>query len=827
MIWPLFSFAVGLASFSTIALSLLLTRVLSVTMYYHFAFMVISIAMLGLSISGVSIYLLPRFFRDRRAPLLAAGFMLLFALLSLWMLKSAIDNPISLTRWRENLGRLGSLYLSSALTMLSSGFAISLAIGSAKERIGQVYAFDLVGAALGCVFVIPTVSAFGGPGALIAASGTGALSAALFALSAGDLAPRPVRLGMGGLGVAAAVVLFALAAGETDAQRFGAARNPDKFLGRRPVLFEKWNSFSQITVAPAGMEDHRWIFIDADAATRLWSGSIAKNGYSAPRRFGEVRVASLVYALRHDRTALIIGPGGGTDVISALHHGVPKVVGVEVNPIIVNDIVKGQYAAYAGDLYRDPRVTVVVDEGRSYIRRSGELYGSIQATLVDTWAASSSGAFTLSENNIYTVEAFSEFLDRLAPGGIIAVTRWYDARQPKEFLRLMAVARQALRRRGVPPAEIHRHFIMATDLERRGTLLLNRDPFTATEVQTLADKATEGKLRLLFAPHRPTGPQAGSADKLVAHEDAFLASFLRTPDAAGFLARLPYDASAVTDDRPFFFYNLRPADLLSIVTRLTSIEINNLGVAILLALLLASIVLTALLVVLPLIIFERKALRNESVRKLRVLGFFLSLGLGFILVEIGFMQTFVLFLGHPIYALSVVLASLLGASGFGSALSGRSTARFGLAGHVRLAVLTLAAILLVYAFALTPLFHLLLGAPLPVRIAISVVLVFVPGLLMGTLLPSGVRIANQLGAGTVSWAWGLNGAASVVGSILAMALAMNVGFTLALLVGVGVYALGMLLFPAEVTERAGASTPASPGAAPGVAGPLGVTNPGL
>ncbi|HEY0709283.1 MAG TPA: hypothetical protein VGG33_20905, partial [Polyangia bacterium] len=626
----------------------------------------------------------------------------------------------------------------------------------------------------------------------------GALSAALFAWSAGDQANGKARAGVGIVGVVIAIGLFVLAAGEDQAQRFGAARNPDKFLGRRPVEFEKWNSFSQITVAPAGASDHKWIFIDADAATRIWSGDIAKDNYVAPRRIGEVRVASLVYAIRHDRTALIIGPGGGTDVISALHHGVPKVVGVEVNPIIVNDVVKGRYAGFTGDLYRNPKVHVVVDEGRSFIRRSGETYGSIQATLVDTWAASSSGAFTLSENNIYTVEAFEEFLGRLAEGGVISVTRWYDASQPKEYLRLLAVAREALEKRGVAPTEVHRHFVLAVDNERRGTLLLGRDPLTPADVQTLADKAQEGSLRLLFAPHRPTGPQ-GTADgaALVAHEDAFLTSFLRAPSAQDFLARLPYDAGPVTDDRPFFFYNLRPADLLSLVGRLTSIEINNLGVAILLALLLASIVLTALLVLLPLIIFERHALREERGRKLRVLGFFLCLGLGFILVEIGFMQTFVLFLGHPIYSLAVVLASLLAASGFGSALSGRGVARFGLRGNVRVAIGALAAVLVVYAFALKPFFHALLGAPLFVRIILSVILVFIPGLLMGALLPSGVRAANQLGAGTVSWAWGLNGAASVVGSILAMALSMNVGFTLALLVGIAVYGLGLVAFPSE------------------------------
>jgi predicted membrane-bound spermidine synthase len=421
MRWRLFSFGVALASFSTIALELTLTRIFSVTMYYHFAFMVVSIAMLGLSVSGVAIYLLPRLFQDRRAPMLGAIFMLLFAGLSLLALRTALANPISLTEWRENLGSLAALYGTAGLTLLAAGFAISLAIAGARERIGQIYAFDLIGAALGCVAVVPAISSLGGPGAVIACGAVAALSALLFALSTpGRGGPRSVHLGLAGLAVAAVVALALLAATEQSHQRFGAARNPGKFLGNRPVLFEKWNAFSHITVAPAGAEDHRWIFIDADAATRIWSGQIKNDGYRAPSRYGEVRVAALVYALRHDSTALIIGPGGGADVISALSHRVPRVVGVEVNPIIVNDVAKGAFAEYAGHLYRDPRVEVVVDEGRSYIRRSRQAYGSIQATLVDTWAASSSGAFTLSENNIYTVEAFHEFLSHLVPGGIVA-----------------------------------------------------------------------------------------------------------------------------------------------------------------------------------------------------------------------------------------------------------------------------------------------------------------------------------------------------------------------------------------------------------------------
>lgn len=797
MRWRLFSFAVALASFSTIGLELELTRIFSVTMYYHFAYMVISIAMLGLSVSGVSIYLFPRLFPERRAPVIAAVFMLLFAGTCLWALKAALESPISLHNWQANLGKLTSLYATAGLTLLSSGFAISLAIATARERIGQVYAFDLVGAALGCVFVIPALSTFGGPGAIVLNAAVAACSALLFALSAGDTAPRSARFGVAAVAGSLAVVLLFAATGEEKQKRFGAARNPDKFLGGRSVEFEKWNSFSQITVAQ-GMADYKWIFIDADAATRIWSAGAAKNNWAQTRRFGEIRTAALVYAVRHDRPALIIGPGGGTDVISALMNGVPKVVGVEVNPIIVNDIMKGKYGEYSGHLYRDPRVHVVVDEGRSFIRRSGEAYGSIQATLVDTWASSSSGAFTLSENNIYTAEAFEEFLGHLAPGGIVCVTRWYDAGRPKEFLRLLALGREALERRGVAPADVYKHFFLATDRERRGTLLLNRDPFTAADVQALADRAATDRLQILYAPSKPAGALAApDAGRNTVEEDAFLAGFIRAPSASDFLAKLNYDATATTDDKPFFFYNLFKAEFFSLLGRFRSLEINNLGVAILLLLLVISSALTMLFVVLPLLVFERKSLASDRRAKLRVVGYFLALGGGFILVEMGFMQTFVLFLGHPIYALAVILASLLGASGTGSAISAWGTRRFGLAGYVRRAVALLAVVLVLYALLLTPLFHLLLGLPLPVRIAIAALLVAVPGLLMGALLPSGVRVANSFGPGTVSWGWGLNGAASVVGSIAAMALSMNFGFRMALLVGIAVYVAGTALLPAE------------------------------
>jgi hypothetical protein len=675
--------------------------------------------------------------------------------------------------------------VAAALPFLMSAFALTIAISSAGEAIGKIYAFDLCGAAAGCLFVIPVIGALGGPGAILVAAAVGALGAAAFALSAPTT--TRARLPLAGIGAAAAIALIVLGATESGAHRFAIAINSEKFLAqyaKRGVQFEAWNSFSQITVTDSGTKDSKWIFIDADAATRIWSRRVVESDMDAPAKLPEVRVAALVYALRHDGPALIIGPGGGTDVISALRAGVPRVVGVEVNPLIADAVMRDAFADWNGDLYRDPRVHVVVDEGRSFIRRSGERYSSIQATLVDTWAASSSGAFTLSENNLYTVEAFEEFVDHLQDDGCLAVTRWYDKGDPAQFMRLVALGRAALERRGVKEAWRHVILVATREARARATLILSRAPFTDADLAVIEERVPADDLRLLFP---------GAA------EDPGLGGFLRAESASAYLDKLPYDATPTTDDRPFFFYSVRSGDLPGLLSRIDKLEINNLGLAILLLLLIVSTALTLIFVVLPLVLFRRDALREHRAAKLRLLGYFLCLGLGFILVELGFMQRFVLFLGHPIYALAVVLATLLAASGTGSAFSSRLDRRFGARGLARRGIVALAVLMTIYALGLGPLFHALLGLPLLARIALAAVLVALPGLLMGALLPSGIRVANSLGSEVVPWAWGLNGATSVVGSILAIIISMNYGFTVTLFVGVAAYLLGLAALPASRT----------------------------
>lgn len=779
----IFSLAVATASMATVALELVLTRIYSVTMYYHFAFLAISVALLGLAAAGTTISLLPRVFTPARTAPLACLFMLGFAAGAVWSLAAAIGHPISLKDWTANVSGLVHIYVAAAAPLLCSGFAISLAIANAGKDIGRIYMFDLVGAGVGCVLLVPVVGALGAPGAALAVAALGALAALLFALAGRAEWPR----WRAGVGVAAALALALLALGLTEggARRLGMVRNPAKFLGNRQVLFEKWNSFSQITVAPAGDPDHRWIFIDGDAATRMWSAPVVKDP-EPPRRIPEVRVAALVYALRPAGPAAIIGPGGGTDVLSALRAGVPRVFGVEINPIIVDDVMGGAFAAWSGHLYDDPRVHVVVDEGRSYLRRSAHRFSSIQATLVDTWAASSSGAFTLSENNLYTVEAFAEFFDALAPGGVLSMTRWYDPRSPAEFVRLLAIARRALEERGIRGAEAGRHFLIAADNELRATMMVSTSPFSDADLATFSAAAERDSVRVLYAPGLATSPATGA--------DPLLARLTAGPSLDDVLAGLPYDASPTTDNRPFFFYHLRLGDLGSAFHRNAVGQLNNVGVILLVLMLGLSLVATLAFVIAPLVAFRRRELAGDGVAKLRLVAAFACLGLGFILVELGFMQQFVLFLGHPVYALAVVLSTLLISSGLGAGASERLTARLGARAQGKL-TLALAAMLAVYGLALSPLFGALIGLSLPLRIALAVLLVAQPGFLMGTFVPASVRAANALGPGMVAWGWGVNGATSVVGSVAAVMLSMNAGFTAALLVGVAIYLCAGALLP--------------------------------
>ena len=391
---------VFLVSSSALMLELILTRIFSVKLYYHYAFMVISLALLGSGASGVYIYLFPEFFRRERLQKHLYFFSLGFAASIPVVLWLVLQLDFQLVLEPSMILRVVLLYSVPAVPFFLGGMCLSLAMTHFSQDVSRVYFFDLTGAGFGCLLVIPLLTWLGGPSAMLSLSCVAALACYFFAL----LLPGKARW--------SPVVLLLLVASTLVYETHDPFLTIKHVKGRNegPALLTKWNSFSRITVVQVNHDpQNTWIIMDGDAGTQMPNFQ----GDLRPWQYLRNTISSLAYYLKPDAETLIIGPGGGIDVLTALVFGSTRVTGVEINPITVNDVMRGAFRNFTGGLYDLPQVHAVVDEGRSFIRKEKKQYDIIQATLVDTWAATAAGAFVLTENNLYTVEAFKDYLSKL------------------------------------------------------------------------------------------------------------------------------------------------------------------------------------------------------------------------------------------------------------------------------------------------------------------------------------------------------------------------------------------------------------------------------
>src|SRR6266496_1373831 len=450
---------IALVSLAVLLLQLTLTRLFSATMYYHFAFLAIALALFGSGAGGVLVYALARRLQGvatSRALLTAA---LVFAVTVVVALLVILRNPFSpVDPPAVTLRRLTLVYGTTALPFLFAGTAISLAVARFARWMSRLYVFDLGGAAAGCLLVIPFLDRLGAVDTVLLSAVLAWAAALVFAGERDSRVPGGsgrrgtwAVVGLVGLGV---VGLFAF---NRWTERF-AIRQAKGLDEARHVLFEKWNSFSRVTVWGSLADSMVLIMIDADAGTLLLRDPRALD----PGAWLTGRVEALAYHLRPGGRALVIGSGGGADVVMARTLGVREVTAVEVNPIIAEDVVSREpFRSWSGAVFEQPGVRLVVDEARSFLRSSRERYDVIQATMVDTWAATAAGAFALTENNLYTVEAFQDYLARLAPGGMLSMTRWHQ-NPPDQLLRLVALGRAALQAAGI--GEATDHFILVRGL---------------------------------------------------------------------------------------------------------------------------------------------------------------------------------------------------------------------------------------------------------------------------------------------------------------------------------------------------------------------------
>lgn len=759
---------VFLVTMSVLMLQLGLTRLFSATMYYHFAFLVISLALLGSGASGVFVYLFQRRLPPDRTGLWLSRSALLFAFATLFALYVVLSHPLTLEPGPENYYRLAKIYGATTLPFFFAGCVVTLAITRLAEDISRLYVFDLAGAAVGCLLLIPVLNQIGAINTIFFIAAAAGFAAALFSFAEGSSRAQ-VATSLASFAALAALLVYGVSTNWIDVQ-------VSKGVAENRLLFAKWNSFSRITVE-GDLDRAVEIKIDSDAATTIARDADDLSLHQGQREY----IPALAYNLKPDANVLIIGPGGGYDVVTALVYGARAITAVEVNPIIARDVMSSEpFKSYSGDVYGQPGVNLVVDEGRSFIRRSADRYDVIQATVVDTWAATSAGAFALTENNLYTVEAFEDYATHLTDDGILTITRWYFE-PPDQLLRLLSLTRAMMAELGIENAP--RHVMLIRDA-RRGfaispaTFLFKRSEFTDDEVRLVEGIVREMGFDILYTP--------------LTRPDNVFTRMMEADDPAEVWSSFETNVAPTRDNNPFFFNSIRWSHLPRALEGVGEWQKTNLGTFVLFVLLVITSALVVLFILGPLLLVRRRDLATGGRNKIPYLLYFGCLGAGFIIVEVAMIQKFILFLGHPVYALAVVLFSLLLFSATGSYLTGRFDPDR-LPATIAKLLVAVVAFVVVYIFALSPIFYGLVHLPLAARIAIAVVLLAPLGVVMGMPMPSGIRLMSRRAPELIPWAWGVNGATSVMGSVVALVIAMLAGFNEALLVGSALYLLAIFL----------------------------------
>ena len=738
---------------AALLLELSLTRIFSVVFYYHFAFLAISIALFGLGAGGVFSYVVAGW----EAPL----FTKLGRLSAVTSLLVIITLAVVLAETKDPSGwDLALVYFAAALPFFLAGTIVSLAISETIERVHRVYFFDLLGAAGGCLLLIPLLNLpQGGLSTVIAAGILFAVAAAVWHSMDGSVLGRASS-------VALALALVAFLTFNTRYHVLAIRYAKNQKIEHES--FERWNSFSRIAIAPERGSGTPTIFIDADASTAIANFDF-DHLTTRDRHDLLEQGPALPYAVRPGARALIIGPGGGWDVARAIASGSHDITGVEINPIIATTIMRERYPNLSRGLYLRPDVHIFIEDGRSFVRRSTDKFQVIQATLVDTWASTAAGAFALSENNLYTTDAFRDYLLHLTDDGVVAFTRWgFDP--PRESLRLISLAVEALSQIG--EGDAWKHVIVGREGSVEGwgardTVLISRKPFREGDLERAKTMMAAAGMQAVYLP--------GLDVRNPFHD------LLRSSDPAQYESRYTFDITPVSDNRPFFFYTVQPRDLWKFMKfasdRTADYKVNK-AVPLLFALMGVSLVATLIILLLPPLVLGTRLPRQPGV--LGFLLYFLFIGCGYILIEVGLIQKFVLFLGHPTYALTVVIFSMLVSSGYGSYWSRGALARERRLIKVLGCVALVAAVL---APVLSGLLTALVWLPLPLKMAITVLLIAPLGFLMGMPFPSGLERLEQWHPASVRWAWSLNAAASVLGSVGALVCGIYLGLVQTIIIG--------------------------------------------
>jgi hypothetical protein len=774
---------------SSLMYEVVLTRLLSVICWYYLAFVSVAMAMFGMTAGALAVHLRPSFFARDNLPRRLYQSVLAMAISMPVSLMLVLAIPPAITGVLESV--ISFLLFSSviAVPFFFSGVGVCISVTRMQMPVGRVYFVDLVGATLGCVGAVGLLSLIDAPSAFFAISAILFVSAAAYAIHA-----RLFRSSMHCLIAAAILVVVTLLNASTwrGIQPIWAKGQLDR---RIDLVLEIWNPISKVRVHQSGtVPPHMWgpsahmppfqvqqmdMDIDNNASTAMlhFDGDLSKLS------FLRYDVTSLGAEMRHGGTGAIIGVGGGRDVLNCAANGFKRIVGIEVNSAIV-DVTTRRLGSYSG-FSRIPGFELHTDEGRSYLTRSGEHFDLIQASLVDTWAATSAGAMSLTENTLYTVDGWRIFYEHLKPHGIITFSRWYaEGHYASETYRIVAVADAMLLSEGVSDPASHIVLIQSGPIS---TLLVSNEPFDARDLNFLQSIDSEMGFTPIMMPGKP-----------IAAPDLRRIVLARTPQQmANFWDENSRNISPTYDSSPYFF-NLVPFIELPRLLALPGEDASLQPNLFLLAFFLAAVVLVIATIVAPAWLTARQPVGLSSA-PIGAFVYFISIGLGFMCVEMAMIQQLSIFLGQPIYAFVVVLAGLILSTGLGSLWSDRWPARS--AWQCRLPVFAAALMVVLYLDFVLPVIHACTGLPLGLRALTCFLLISPSGLALGFCFPVGLRWMRGLAQQhNLPWMWAMNGAAGALGSFVAMLISMEFSIGTCLLVGAALYLLAAIAIPMRASD---------------------------
>ena len=790
---------VFLVSMAILALEVSLTRFFSFTIWYHFAYLTINIALLGFGASGAFIAVFPGVI-EKYGDKLLIGSSIISSLLILVFLLGASNVPLQpQVMFKQPIIFTFSVilyYVGVSLPFFFAGVAITVPLKIYSHKVSQLYFWDLAGAGFGALLSLVVLGLAGAPGGIIASACLLLVAAGFFAFSTSR--PATIALLVAGLvGLALTPYLSRKIEVVPSSSTYVAMvyANPSRFK----LLHSEWNAIGRVDVYQDTAEKDRfeaqWTY---DGISKRYPQDGSKpffyfmmyeshnrsdicqfNGQPNDVPFLDNHLLKTPYIIKDKPNVLIIGSGGGIDVINAYKSNASSITAIELQPVVVN-LLKGKYADMSANLYNtDPKINLIAGEGRNYLNRDNKKYDLIQLTSTDTWSANSSGAYILTESYLYTQDAISQYIDHLADDGILCLLVWdlieeTDHHQQPINSRLMFQYLKVLEKKGIENPQ--NHFVILGKKEWYNNIftvpLVKKSPFTRDEVNALRQFAQDMDFQVLYDPFNEPPPNALSAILLASPEQR------KAIQENSF-----FNLTPITDNQPFFFSCFKWKNVLGYQPKW---DAPIYGQAFLLVLLVQSLIFSMLFIMMPLIL-KRRTSFNFSGSKGYLLYFF-ALGTGFMFIEISLIQRFVLFLGYPAYAFAATISSLLVFSGFGSYYT--SKLRQQPRDALKTLILITAVLILLYTWGLPYLFNWFIGADLATRFLLTIIFQIPLGFVLGMFFPLGIKLVSQVDTRLIPWVWGVNGLSSVLSTVLAILLAMLFGFHFINYLAVGLYLIG-------------------------------------